>query len=144
MSLERHPIIALLRRRLPQELQFILVGCAAAATHLAVAISLVALADMEPLAANVLAFLVAFVVSYNGHALLTFSSARARGPAVVARYFSVACLSFAANELLYFIALYALDWHYVWSLIGVLVLVATGTFLLSKFWAFKPRRGAGP
>lgn len=140
MNQTLHTLLAVLRH-LPQELQFVLVGGAAAATHLAVAVSLVALAGMAPLAANVFAFLVAFSVSYNGHALLTFASARAKGPAVMARYFAVASMSFAANELLYFVALHALDWHYAWSLVGVLVLVATGTFLLSKSWAFKNPSG---
>lgn len=124
-------------RRLPQLLQFVLVGGTAAATHLAVVGLLVALLGMPPLAANVLAFLVAFVVSYNGHALFTFSAARARGWPVVARFFAVACLSFVANELLYYIALNWLHWHYFWSLAAVLVLVAIGTFVMSKFWAFK-------
>lgn len=124
-------------RRLPQLLQFVLVGGTAAATHLAVVGLLVALLGMPPLAANVLAFLVAFVVSYNGHALFTFSAARARGWPVVARFFAVACLSFVANELLYYIALNWLHWHYFWSLAAVLVLVAIGTFIMSKFWAFK-------
>lgn len=124
-------------RRLPQLLQFVLVGGTAAATHLAVVGLLVALLGMPPLAANVLAFLVAFVVSYNGHALFTFSAARARGWPVVARFFAVACLSFVANELLYYIALNWLHWHYFWSLAAVLVLVAVGTFVMSKFWAFK-------
>ena len=95
------------------------------------------LTQMAPLVANVLAFLVAFVVSYNGHALLTFASAQARGWAVVARYFAVACLSFVANELLYALALDWLHWHYLWSLAGVLLLVAVATFLLAKFWAFR-------
>lgn len=124
-------------RRLPQLLQFVLVGGTAAATHLAVVGLLVALLGMPPLAANVLAFLVAFVVSYNGHALFTFSAARARGWPVVARFFAVACLSFVANELLYYIALNWLHWHYFWSLAAVLVLVAISTFIMSKFWAFK-------
>lgn len=124
-------------RRLPQLFQFVLVGGASAATHLAVVGALVALTGLAPLWANVLAFLVAFVVSYNGHALLTFSAARARGWAVVARYFAVASLSFAANELLYYIALNWLHWHYFWSLALVLVLVAVGTFAMSKFWAFR-------
>lgn len=124
-------------RRLPQLLQFVLVGGTAAATHLAVVGLLVSLSGMPPLWANVLAFLVAFVVSYNGHALLTFSAARARGWPVVAKFFAVACLSFAANELLYYIALNWLHWHYFWSLAAVLVLVAIGTFVMSKFWAFK-------
>lgn len=127
-------------RRLPQLLQFVLVGGTAAATHLAVVGLLVVLLGMPPLAANVLAFLVAFVVSYNGHALFTFSAARARGWPVVARFFAVACLSFVANELLYYIALNWLHWHYFWSLAAVLVLVAVGTFVMSKFWAFKAHK----
>lgn len=126
-------------RRLPQLLQFVLVGGAAAATHLAVVGGLVSLTGMAPLAANVLAFLVAFVVSYNGHALLTFARVPVRGWAVAARFFAVACLSFALNELLYAVALYWLHWNYLWSLAAVLVLVAVATFLLSKFWAFKAR-----
>ena len=133
-----HDVIAQLRR-LPQALQFVLVGGCAAATHLAVVALLVQLAGMAPLHANVLAFLVAFVVSYNGHALLTFSAAQAKGWPVVARFFAVACLAFVANEALYYIALNWLHWHYFWSLALVLVLVAAGTFVLSKFWAFKSR-----
>ena len=129
-------------RRLPQLLQFVLVGGTAAATHLAVVGLLVSLGGMLPLWANVLAFLVAFVVSYNGHALLTFSAAQARGWPVVAKFFAVACLSFVANEALYYIALNWLHWHYFWSLAAVLVLVAIGTFVMSKFWAFKARSAA--
>ena len=129
-------------RKLPQLLQFVLVGGGAAATHLAVVGLLVSLAGLAPLWANVLAFLVAFVVSYNGHALLTFSESQARGWPAVARFFAVACLSFVANELLYYIALHWLHWHYFWSLAAVLVLVAVGTFVMSKFWAFKHREAA--
>ncbi|WP_218242152.1 GtrA family protein [Comamonas fluminis] len=129
-------------RKLPQLFQFVLVGGSAAATHLAVVGLLVSLLHMPPLSANVLAFLVAFIVSYNGHALLTFSESKAQDWSVVARYFAVACLSFVANEVLYYIALNWLHWHYFWSLAAVLVLVAIGTFVMSKFWAFKARHTA--
>lgn len=129
-------------RKLPQLIQFGLVGGSAAATHLAVVALLVSQLQMRPLSANVLAFLVAFIVSYNGHALLTFSAAQANGWPVVARFFAVACLAFVANELLYYIALNWLHWHYFWSLALVLVLIAAGTFVLSKFWAFKSRSAA--
>lgn len=124
-------------RGLPQWLQFGLVGGAAAATHLLAVGALVHFAAMQPLVANVLGFLVAFVVSYNGHALFTFSQARAKGWAVAARFFLVACLSFVVNELLYAAALRWLGWNYLVSLFLVLLLVAVGTFVLSKFWAFK-------
>lgn len=123
--------------RLPQWLQFALVGSAAAATHLVVVGLLVHFADMAPLAANVLGFLLAFVVSYRGHAMFTFSQAQATGWTVAARYFVVACGSFAVNELLYAAALHWLGWNYLLSLFGVLVVVAVGTFVFSKFWAFK-------
>lgn len=123
--------------RLPQSLRFVLVGGAAAATHLLAVGLLVGRFEMRPLLANVLAFLLAFVVSYNGHAWLTFAESGQRGWAAAARFFAVACLSFAVNELLYYLALDWLHWHYFWSLAAVLVLVAIGTFVLSKFWAFK-------
>ena len=127
-------------RQLPQLVQFGLVGGSAAATHLLVVAIVVALTGLPPLWANVLGFLVAFIVSYNGHAALTFSQAQARGWATVARFFAVACGSFVANELLYAAALRWLPWNYLASLALVLVLVAAGTFVLSKFWAFKAAR----
>lgn len=129
-------------RRLPQGLQFVLVGGAAAATHVSVVGLLVSLADMRPLVANVVAFLVAFVVSYNGHALLTFAQTGARGRAVVGRYFVVASLSFVVNEVLYAAALRWLGWNYLVCLVLVLLFVAVGTFALSKSWAFKAHRKA--
>lgn len=129
-------------RRLPQGLQFVVVGGSAAATHLLVVGLLVQALGLQPLVANVLAFLVAFVVSYNGHVLLTFSQTNARGWATMARFFSVSCLSFVCNELLYMAVLHWLHWHYFWGLACVLVFVAVGTFVLSKFWAFKSRQPA--
>ena len=123
-------------RKLPQLLQFVLVGGSAAATHLAVVALRVSQLNMPPLGANVLAFLVAFVVSYNGHALLTFSAAQAKGWSVVARFFAVACLAFVANEVLYYIALHQWHLHYLWSLFAVLLIVAVVTFVAAKFWAF--------
>lgn len=126
-------------RGLPQLVQFGLVGAAAAATHLACVWVLVAGVGMAPLWANVLAFAVAFLVSYHGHARLTFGAARARGWASLWRFLMVASTAFMVNELLYWVALERLHWHYFWSQAGILLLVATGTFVSSKFWAFSPR-----
>lgn len=126
-------------RGLPQLLQFGLVGAAAAATHLACVWVLVAGAGLAPLVANVLAFAVAFVVSYRGHARLTFHAAGARGWPSLWRFLAVASSAFTANELLYWLALERLHWHYFWGQAGILLLVAAGTFVCSKFWAFRPR-----
>ena len=60
-------------RRLPQLLQFVLVGGSAAATHLAVVGLLVSLLSLPPLGANVLAFLVAFgVEGFNAELMPPF------------------------------------------------------------------------
>ncbi|SDM45102.1 Putative flippase GtrA (transmembrane translocase of bactoprenol-linked glucose) [Oryzisolibacter propanilivorax] len=131
-----------LLRRLPQGLQFVLVGGAAAATHLVTVALWVALTGMAPLVANVLAFFTSFFVSYAGHACLTFAGSGARGWLAAARYFLVASGSFAANEVLYALALRWLPWHYLASLLAVILLVAAGTFVLAKFWAFRAPRAA--
>ncbi len=123
-------------RRLPQGLQFIAVGGSAAATHLLVVLLLVGGAGMAPLLANVLAFLVAFGVSYSGHAWLTFADKKAPHAQALPRFFLVACSSFALNELLYYLALHQLHWHYAWSLVAVLIVVAVFTFVAAKCWAF--------
>ena len=130
-------------RHWPQPLQFILVGAVAAGTHLGVVVILVQGLGLSPLLANVPAFCLAFGVSYNGHARLTFGRSGARGPAVAGRYFLVASLSLLLNELLYAWALHGLGWPYVWALLLVLLLVAVLTFVLSKYWAFARQRG-GP
>ena len=109
------------------------------ATHLACVWVLVAGVGLAPLVANVLAFAVAFVVSYRGHARLTFHAAGARGWPSLWRFLAVASSAFTANELLYWLALERLHWHYFWGQAGILLLVAAGTFVCSKFWAFRPR-----
>jgi len=131
------PADALARlQRLPQPMRFAGVGGCAAATHLLVVAALVQGLQWPPLLANVLAFLVAFCVSYAGHGLLTFAGHQAPHAQALPRFFAVACASFAINEALYFVALQVLHWHYFWSLVAVLLFVAVLTFVASKFWAF--------
>ena len=125
-----------LLRKLPQSLQFVLVGGAAACTHLAVVACLVQGLGWPPLGANVLGFLIAFCVSYSGHVLLTFSEHQTPHSQALPRFFLVSCSSFVLNELLYYAALHWLHWHYFWSLIAVLLIVAVVTFVAAKFWAF--------
>ncbi len=87
---------------------------------------------------------IAFGVNCCGHAWLSFAEHQARTWASAARFFTVASLSFAVNETLYAIALQRLHWHYFWSQAAILVLVAVGTFTLSKFWAFQPATPMNP
>jgi len=123
-------------RSWPQALRFILVGGAAASTHLLMVALLVQGLQWPPLSANILAFLLAFWVSYGGHALLTFAHTGVAHRQALPRFFVVACGAFVVNELFYFTALRWLPWHYLISLFLVLLLVAVGTFVSSKLWAF--------
>ena len=129
------PLLQLLHR-LPPALRFVLVGGSAATTHLLIVWALVQGAQWPPLWANVLAFLLAFWVSYGGHFLLTFANTGALHRQALPRFFVVACSAFVVNELLYVLALRWLGWHYLLGLLAVLVVVAVGTFVSSKLWAF--------
>jgi putative flippase GtrA len=115
---------------------FIAVGCAAAAVHLFVVIVLVSGWAWLPLVANVAGWLVAFVVSFSGHRLLTFRANDAPVWRAMRRFFGVSLAGFAANELTYAAFLHLSGLRYDLLLAIVLVLVAVMTYLLSSRWAF--------
>ena len=117
-------------------IRFIAVGCAAAATHRGVVIVLVSGGGREPLAANVVGWLAAFVVSFSGHWLLTFRALRAPMWRAARRFFGISAAGFAINELAYAALLHWSGWRYDAVLALVLVGVAFITYLLSSRWAF--------
>lgn len=115
---------------------FGVVGVTAMLIHLgSVALILVPL-GLAPLIANIIAFILAFQVSYAGHRYFTFRNqettvSRSRG-----RFFLVAVMSFAVNELLYWALLKYTLLDFRIALALVLVAVATLTFVLARYWAF--------
>ncbi len=116
---------------------FIAVGSAAALTHLTVVAIVVELFGLNPLAANVIGFGVAFLVSFSGHARWTFPLSLERYAAARTRFFAVACTGFVLNQAAYAEALHLFgSRYYLPALAAVLVGVAVATFLLSKLWAF--------
>ena len=124
--------------------RFVLVGASAALVHLLAAAVCVRL-GLHPLAANVVAFHVAFVVSYIGQSRLTFADRIVSMRDGLPRFLAVSYLGFATNEAMYALLLAYTRLHYLVALAGVLVAVAAMTFLLSRAWAFRergPGRGA--
>jgi putative flippase GtrA len=119
---------------------FIGVGCAAALVHLGVVILLVSGRGQAPLVANVTGWLVAFIVSFTGHWLLTFRSLQAPLWRAVRRFFGVSMTGFGVNELAYAALLNWTALRYDWLLAAVLVAVAVMTYLLSSRWAFLGNR----
>jgi putative flippase GtrA len=119
---------------------FILVGSAAALTHLMTVIFLVENAHLPPLVANVGGWLCAFGVSYGGHYLLTFADHAARAFQSIFRFFVLSASGFAINESAYAILLRTSSAPYPVLLAIILASVAALTYLLSRHWAFADTR----
>jgi putative flippase GtrA len=121
---------------------FVAVGCAAALTHLGVVALAVELTGLAPLAANVIGFGVAFLVSFGGHARWTFPISPERFATARSRFFAVAFTGFVLNQAAYAEALHLFGpRYYLPVLAAVLLGVAVSTFLLSKLWAFAQPQG---
>lgn len=119
-----------------QIVRFSLVGGSAFAVHFSM-VSIVVPLGIQPLAANVVGFLIAFGVSYIGHRYWTFPTANSARHAAVIRFFAVAVFGFAVNETLYWLLLAATPLGYKTALIVVLAVVAVMTFTVSRLWAFR-------
>jgi putative flippase GtrA len=117
---------------------FLIVGGAAAAVHLGVVALLVEGLSWKPAVANVAGFLIAFVVSFCGHYFLTFRDLDASFAKAVQRFFAIAVLGFAINQLSYIALLVWIDSrYYLFALACILIGVAALTFMLSRRWGFK-------
>lgn len=121
--------------KIPSQLVFfLLIGASAAAAHILTVLNLVSYFHMAPLVANLIAFFIAFNISYLGHKHLTFSQLEEKQLSLP-HFFLVASSAGIINELLYCIFLNFTTMHYLFALILVLALVAVYSFLLSRFWA---------
>ena len=119
-----------------EALSFIAVGVSALLVHWLVVVALVPLTDLHPLIANVIAFLVAFNVSYFGHRHLTVRASDRSHRQTLPRFAAVAASSFLLNEAMYWALLTLTPLRYDVAMLLVLGTVAVLTYLLGKFWAF--------
>ena len=115
--------------------RFGVVGIAAMTVHWSV-VALVVPLGIAPLIANVIAFTIAFNVSYIGHRNWTFASSSAHATTLW-RFLSVSLTSFLLNEAMYWLLLRYTALDYRVALFVVLATVAALTFLLSRYWAFR-------
>jgi len=132
---------SLFMKKLSHQLSlFVLVGVSASLVHWLVVIALVSQASWAPLVANVIGWLVAFVVSFTGHHQLTFRSQHAELSKSLPRFFLISAFGFLINETSYAIALKNTDLPYELLLGVILIGVAVLTFIFSRLWAFAARR----
>lgn len=140
-----------------QALWFLVVGASAALVHFLVLVSIVSLTTITPTWANVMAFLLAFIVSFFGHFYLTFRQSlpsdaqnnhnnkqttytfswRRSLPTLI-KWFASSAVGFAANQSLFVLGL---SWfgerYYILIWIVVTGIITVMTFSLGKLWAFK-------
>jgi putative flippase GtrA len=128
-------------------LHFCAVGGTAAAVHEVIVIICVEYFGLLALQGNVVGFMCAFIVSYLGHSRFTFANISASNitshsvhRTALPRFFAVAFISFMLNQTLFAALLYWRVLPYEMALFIVLLSVATLTFVLSKFWVFKPNK----
>ena len=121
---------------------FVVVGCAAAALHFGVVVVLVAHVGVAALAANAVGWLMAFGLSFAGHAGGTFRDQGAPLRRSAGRFLVVSAAGFAINETAYALLLHWTGLGYTLALAVVLIGVALLTYGLGRHWAFqgKPAR----
>ena len=116
---------------------FVLVGCAAAATHLGIVELLVRAGGVPPLLANIVAWGVALGVSFAGHHRLSFSGHHVPVRAAALRFFAISAAGFLLNELTYAALLRWSGLRFDVGLALVLAGVAVATYWASRHWAFQ-------
>jgi putative flippase GtrA len=116
-------------------LAFVAVGSTAALVHLMVFGLLKGHALPE--AANLLAFLVAFSVSFAGHRLLSFRDSQTSVVQSLKRFALTSLAGFISNQLLFVVFFRVMQWTDWAALLAALGLAAVQTFVLSRWWAFK-------
>jgi putative flippase GtrA len=122
-----------------QGVRFIAVGSSAAAVHWAVVRLSVEALGLVPLVANVVGWMIAFVVSFSGHRYWTFAETSGRDTRESLWRFGLVSLGgFVLNELSYAAVLSVGALRYDLALGLVLVGLAAVTFVVSRWWAFRP------
>ncbi len=118
---------------------FTLIGAIAALVHYVVAVVCETGAHIAPTWANVAGFTCAFPVSYFGHRTFSFAGMKHQHRQALPKFFLVAISGFFANQSMLMLSLSYTPLPF-WLALGlVMIVVATATYLFSRYWAFKSK-----
>lgn len=118
-----------------QIVMFVLVGGTATLTHLTAALIAHEFAHLPPLTSNFCGYCAAVMVSYFGHALLTFGRRVMHG-AQFARFIGASLSTLALNQAIVYVGVNLLHLAFSLALIPAVILVPIAGFLIAKLWAF--------
>lgn len=120
-------------------LRFIAGGGLATLVHGAVLSVLADLARVDPVLANVPAFIAAFAVSYTYHYHISFRSDAPHGRALL-QYLLVALAGLCTSTAVLALAVRGAGLHYLPGFLIASGIVAAQTYLLGKRWVFTSSR----
>ena len=127
-----------------QWLRFGMVGLLATFVHMMIGFLLIQ-STWHPLLANLLAFTIAFVVSFIGHLGFSFADQEVSTSSALWKFALVALVGFVCNEVLLIMLLSEGDLSDTVSLWISTGSAAVLTFALSRLWAFRtPHKVGGP
>jgi len=118
-----------------QLMRFGVIGVLAAVTHYCIAIYLTN-HQVAAAWANLVAFVIAFWVSYFGHRYFSFDAGDLSHQQTLPRFILVAVLGFILNESLLLLMLHFTDISIALGLPFIIVITAVFTFILSRQFAF--------
>jgi putative flippase GtrA len=119
-----------------QLVRFGIVGATSALVNFLGVFALVELFSLKPLIANIIAYLIASIVSYVGHYHWTFAS-NAEHHKSVFKFYIMLGMNLLLNEALYAFFLYVVSLNYQLALILTIVIVPIFTFIVSKLWVYR-------
>lgn len=127
---------------LAQLLRFGGVGGAATLTHVLTALAVQAALPVTAQQANLAGFLVAVLVSYTGHARVTFDAPLRSGPQFL-RFLFLSLVGLAASSLTVHVMTAVLGLGFAPAMLAVGLIVPGVTYLAMRFWVFAAPRGSG-
>ena len=117
-------------------MRFGIVGVGATLTHLGVAFLLSHYTDIPLIVINIIAFLVAFGISFTGHYHWTFKSTGPKRESLI-RFFIVGISGLAASEaILAMLIHFDVSTDFVKLMISIFIIPVV-TYFVSKTWAFR-------
>lgn len=117
-------------------LRFALVGATATAVHAAVFALLVETTPIDPVAATVVAFVVAFACGFVLNRRWTFDS-RTDPLAQLPRYLAAQLVGLGLSATIMAYAVHARDWSPYVGLALSIVMVPPVTYALARWWVFR-------
>ena len=120
-----------------QLIRFGITGGCAAAVHFSTVVSLVEWELWDPLHANVIGFLVSFVLSFSGHRLWTFAETEGSVRKQLPVFFLTSVSGFGLNQSLFYTFLHHTHMYYIMALILAIGISSAAVFVVSKTLVFR-------